>query len=521
MPLKQALGTTDVVLLNVAAIASLRWISLTAASGNTSILLWLGALLLFFLPQAFAVIELTSRLPGEGGVYLWTKTAFGDFHGFMSGWCYWTNNLVYFPNLLVFIAGVSVFVAGSGYQEVGESRLYVLLFSLAALWTVWLFNLIGLTAGRWVHNVGGVGTWAAATILIVFGAVAVVRYGLANPMPPGSFFAGVIRFESLELWAAICFAFSGLELASVLAAEVRDAAHTIPRAVVISGFVVAALYVGGTLALLVALPAGEINIISGFLQGIAAIGDRIGLGWTTNVLALLITLGGIGGLMAWFTGAARMPFVAGVDRYLPQAFGRIHPRYGSPYVAVSVQAVIASGFILMSFVGATVQEAYLTLLDTTLLVYFIPYLYMFAAYVVLRWRDAGGPTGAGVSRESSGIGLTGGAEQGDALAPGGAARHDASPARTGLGSPDVDADLTSLVQRAAIRRIPASRRLAIGFGVCGLLTTLLAMAVSMKPPADTNALLYEIKVLGGAGAFVLSGAVIYWRNARRATPAGR
>jgi amino acid transporter len=495
MPLKQALGTTDVVLLNVAAIASLRWISLAAASGNTSILLWLGALLLFFLPQAFAVIELTSRLPGEGGVYLWTKTAFGDFHGFMSGWCYWTNNLVYFPNLLVFIAGVSVFVAGSGYQEVGESRLYVLLFSLAALWTVWLFNLIGLTAGRWVHNVGGVGTWAAATILIVFGAVAVVRYGLANPMPPGSFFAGVTSLESLELWAAICFAFSGLELASVLAAEVRDAAHTIPRAVVISGFVVAALYVGGTLALLVALPAGDINIISGFLQGIAAIGERIGLGWTTNLLALLITLGGIGGLMAWFTGAARMPFVAGVDKYLPQAFGRIHPRYGSPYVAVSVQAVIASGFILMSFVGATVEEAYLTLLDTTLLVYFIPYLYMFAAYVVLRHRDAGGPTGA--------------------------ARHDASPARTGLGSPNVDGDLASLVQPAAIRRIPASRRLAIAFGVCGLLTTLLAMGVSMKPPADTNALLYEVKVLGGAGAFVLSGAVIYWRNARRAAPAGR
>jgi amino acid transporter len=482
MPLKQALGTTDVVLLNVAAIASLRWISLTAASGNTSILLWLGALLLFFLPQAFAVIELTSRLPGEGGVYLWTKTAFGDFHGFMSGWCYWTNNLVYFPNLLVFIAGVSVFVAGSGYQEVGESRLYVLMFSLAALWTVWLFNLIGLTAGRWVHNVGGVGTWAAATILIVFGAVAVVRYGLANPMPPGSFFAGVIRFESLELWAAICFAFSGLELASVLAAEVRDAAHTIPRAVVISGFVVATLYVGGTLALLVALPAGEINIISGFLQGIAAIGDRIGLGWTTNILALLITVGGIGGLMAWFTGAARMPFVAGVDKYLPQAFGLIHPRYGSPYVAVSVQAVIASGFILMSFVGATVEEAYLTLLDTTLLVYFIPYVYMFAAYIALRRREfsAGDPQVPAGDPQ---------APPGDSLAP--------------------------LIQPAAIRRIPANHGLAIGFGVCGLLTTLLAMAVSMKPPAEANALLYEIKVLGGAGAFVLGGAIIYWLNRDR------
>jgi amino acid transporter len=184
-----------------------------------------------------------------------------------------------------------------------------------------------------------------------------------------------------------------------------------------------------------------------------------------------------------------MPFVAGVDKYLPQAFGRIHPRYGSPYVAVSVQAVIASGFILMSFVGATVEEAYLTLLDTTLLVYFIPYVYMFAAYIALRRREfsAGDPqVPAGDPRVPPGDPQ---APPGDSLAP--------------------------LIQPAAIRRIPANHGLAIGFGVCGLLTTLLAMAVSMKPPAEANALLYEIKVLGGAGAFVLGGAIIYWLNRDR------
>ena len=121
MKLTKTLGMWDIVLFNVVAIIGLRWVSLAAAGGNTSIVLWLGALVLFFLPQVFAVIDLTRRLPEEGGVYIWTKTAFGDFHGFLAGWCYWTNNLVYFPNLLVYIAGISVFTAGSGYQAVGRA----------------------------------------------------------------------------------------------------------------------------------------------------------------------------------------------------------------------------------------------------------------------------------------------------------------------------------------------------------------------------------------------------------------
>ena len=130
MKLAKSLNLKDIVLLNVTAIIGLRWISLAAVGGNTSISLWILALLLFFIPQAYAVMDLTKRMPGEGGIYLWTKEAFGNFHGFISGWCYWTNNLLYFPNLLVYIAGISVFVLGDGFQHIGESKTYIILFSL-------------------------------------------------------------------------------------------------------------------------------------------------------------------------------------------------------------------------------------------------------------------------------------------------------------------------------------------------------------------------------------------------------
>ena len=463
MKLAKTLGLWDIVLFNVTAIIGLRWVSLAAAGGNTSMVLWVAALVFFFLPQAFAVIELTRRLPGEGGVYLWTKETFGDFHGFMSGWCYWTNNLVYFPNLLVYVAGISVFVVGSGYQAVGENKTYVVIFSLAVLWSVMIFNILGLKLGRWVNNVGGIGTWAAGTALILFGIIAVIKFGVANPMPAGSFFHNVITRDKLSFWATICFGFTGLELASVLAGEVKDASRTIPRAVVLAGAAIAAIYVLGTFALLVALPASEINIISGFLQGIAAVADKLGFGWTSNVIALLITFGGIGGVMAWFTGAARMPFVAGVDKYLPAGFGKIHPKYGSPYVAIIVQAVIATFFIITSFVNASVQEAYAILVDTTILVYFIPYVYMFLAYIILRSRDKAND------------------------------------------------------ERVAL---PKNRPLAYLLGLSGLATTVIAMVFALLPASDVkDALTYEIKVGGGFLMFVVAGALIYWIEARKTSKA--
>lgn len=459
MKLTRSLKLWDIVLLNVTAIVGLRWISLAAVGGNTSIVLWIAALLLFFVPQAFAVIELTTRLPGEGGIYLWTKKAFGEFHGFLSGWCYWTNNLIYFPNLLVYIAGISVFVLGDGYQALGENKTYVMIFSLIALWVVMIFNIIGLKLGRWINNVGGISSWISGTILIIFGIIATVKYGIANPMPTESFFGNILTFDKLSFWASMCFGFAGLELAAVLAGEIKQPRKVIPKATIYSGIIITIIYLLGTFSLLVALPSTDINIISGFLQGIAAIGAKLGLGWTSQILALLITLGGIGGLMAWFTGAARMPFVAGVDKYLPKGFGKVHPKFGSPHIAIIVQGIVATAFILMSFIGTTVRDAYLILLDTTLLVYFIPYAYMFSAYIVLRRKNIG--------------------------------------------------------ENGNIILIPKNNFIATLVGISGLVTTIFAMIMSLIPSSGvTNVLLYEIKVISGFLLFVGVGAGIYWWGKR-------
>jgi amino acid transporter len=227
--LHRALGVRDVVLINIAAILGLRWLSTAAQMGPSSAVLWLLAVLVFFIPCSLAVMELSSRLPGEGGLYLWSKSAFGEFHGFIAGWAYWVNNVFYFPSLLMFLAGA-------------------------------------------------------------------------------------------------------------------------------------------------------------FLV-------RISLPWPGSLGGLLLVISSTVGLGAWVTGVARIPYVIGIDRYLPSALGRTHPRYGTPHVALITQGVVVSLIILAASAGSTLREAYILLLDLSIILYFIPFLYMFAALPILRRRAGGDEEG--------------------------------------------------------------------------------------------------------------------------------
>src|SRR5665213_1504771 len=132
--LHRTLGTFDLVLLNVAAIIGLRWLSGAAQIGPSSLTLWPAGMITFLVPSALTVLELSSRLPGEGGVYLWSKAAFGDLHGFIAGWSYWIANLVFFPSLLLFGAGAFLYIHGGTWLELADNPIYTGTFCLSVLW---------------------------------------------------------------------------------------------------------------------------------------------------------------------------------------------------------------------------------------------------------------------------------------------------------------------------------------------------------------------------------------------------
>src|SRR3954463_9458517 len=181
--LKRALGLRDLVLFNLVAVVGLRWLATAAKAGPSALVLWVLAALLFFVPQGLVVTELSSRFPEEGGIYQWTKRALGEKHGYLCGWCYWINNVLYYPNLLISTAVIATFVIGKGESGISSDWTYVLTATLLALWLAVLLNIVGVGTGKWLQNAGGIGTYIPGVVLIVLGAIAAFTgHASANPV---------------------------------------------------------------------------------------------------------------------------------------------------------------------------------------------------------------------------------------------------------------------------------------------------------------------------------------------------
>ncbi len=462
--LARVLGTRDLVLLNIAAIVGLRWLTTAAKIGPSSLILWALGLILFFVPVALAVLELSSRLPGEGGLYLWTKAAFGNRHGFIAGWTYWISNLVFFPALLLFGAGVSLYLGGDRWLALVDNPAYNATYCVVALWGATALNIVGLHRAKWLQNIGGIATWSAAALLLAAGVVVWFKFGSATLMTTSNVIPDLGSAATLTGLATIALAYGGMELGPILGGEIRDPRRQIPQAMLISGIFVTVIYMAGTFALLVALPANQADLIGGIPQAFAAVGQRLGFPAFGPVVAGLIALGNLGGIGAWIAGTARLPFVVGVDRYLPRGLSGLHPRYGTPHVALLTQCILTTIILFGALSGSTMHEAFTVLVDMTVILGFLPLLYIFAALPVLRRRAVGND--ARVS-----------------LIPGGAAA-------------------CWLVS-------------AVGF-----MTTLLAIVTSMIPPPDSQERgLFFLKVLGGCVVLIGTGLLFYQRGQNRQTSA--
>jgi len=384
--LPRVLGLSGLSVLLIAAIVNLNSVPVVAGMGQGALLFWCLGFLFFFIPQGVAVAELSSRYPQEGGIYNWSKTAFGDFHGFISGWCYWTNNIFYIPTLLFYIVGFAAFIGGDVTAGIGDDPTSMLLISLGLLWVITFLNILGLRFGAWVQSIGVIGTFLTTAILLGIGILVLGQGGSANPLSLPSAMSTFGDWRTLPLLSIVCLNYVGLELGSVLGDEIRRPRRIIPRASIIAGVSTVVLYLVATLSLQASVPASEIGVIDGILQGVEAATSELKLPWLLPLIALLMSLNAAGNSSAWLAGSARIPFVIGIDRYLPAAFGRVHRRFRTPHVSLIVQGFASSLFIVISAIGATVHDMYLVLLQTTVILQLIPYLYMFAGLIVIR-RD--------------------------------------------------------------------------------------------------------------------------------------
>jgi len=369
------------VLLFVVAVFNLNVVPSIAANGGVTIWLWIISLVLFFWPQGIAVIELAHRYPGEGGVYLWAKEVFGNFHGFLSGWCYWTNNMMYVPTVLLYFVGVSVFALGSGHEGLADNKIFALSACILLLAILVILNIVGLGVGKWINNIGGIGTFIAAALLMGLGLIVWARFGTSVTWADFQIPANP-RFV-LNSFGVICFGLVGLELASVMGDEIQDPARTLPGAVAWGGVLSGILYIGATLTLLVAVSKSDISVLQGIVQAVTRMAERVGVPWIIAPFAFLLSLSIAGIGSAWLGGSARIPFVAGLDSYMPGWLGSIHSKYRTPYAALLVHAGVSLLLVLMNFWGSGVQESFQRMLSLAVVLQLVPFLYMFGALLKL------------------------------------------------------------------------------------------------------------------------------------------
>ncbi len=455
---RQVMGFRDLLLFYVITGISLRWIATAAAAGPSSIVIWIGAWLCFYTPLALSVLELSSRYPNEGGLYVWSKRAFGDFSGFMSAWTYWTSNLPYFPAVLYFAASNVLFIRQAAWQHLSGNATFYIVFSLLTLSAATVMNVVGLDVGKWLHNVGALAMWMPVGIVIVMGFVAWHRYGSATTFTMHTMMPST-HLNDIIFWSVLTFAFGGCETASFMGEEIKNARRTIPLALLSGGITVTICYILGTVSVLLALPSSEVNSLQGLVQAVSKTAARVGFPGVLPLAAFLIALSNVGAAGAYLAAVARLPFVAGLDRFLPPAFGALHPRWKTPWVALLTQFLLGVVFIFLGQAGTSVKGAYDVLVSMGVITYFIPYLYLFAAMIKLQ-REPAGP---------------------------------------------------------GVIRVPGGTAIAKLVATVGFLTTTLTIALSLIPqPDEPNKALALLKIIGGCGALLLVGAWIYWSGKRRA-----
>ncbi|HLY43311.1 MAG TPA: APC family permease [Terracidiphilus sp.] len=457
--LRKTMGFWDVLLFNIATVLGPRWVAAAGHNGTSSISLWVIAAVFFFVPGALVINELSSRFPEEGGLYVWSREAFGDFHGFIAGWTYWIYTVFYFPGLLLASASMAAYIIGPRGSALSQDRGFQLSISLAMLVVAVVLNIVGLNIGKWLQNAGGVGTYVPLLMLVGVAAVFVFRHGsithftIVSMMPAWN-------WDTVNFWSQIAFAFTGLELVSAMSEEVRDPRRTLPRAVFGAGALIALMYIAGTFAVLSLAPAADLDPQSGVFHAITVGSVALRIGFLGILAAVLVTVGNAGGVGSTVAGIARVPFVVGIDRYLPAAFGKIHPRWKTPYISILVQAVASGAILLVSQVNETTRGAYQILIDAAIILYFIPFLYMFAAVIKLAYRRdrAENPHAILVPGGPRGVWICGG---------------------------------------------------------LGFLVVLIGIFVSLVPPGDSaNKFGFELKLLLGTVASISLGLILYWRGAR-------
>jgi amino acid transporter len=376
---KKELGLSDLVLTQILFIVGLPWVGVAAKQGPSHIVLWLVAIVFFYLPSAVVVIYLNRIMPLEGGLYQWAKLGFNNLVGFLVAWNLWLFAILNTSEIGLQVTQYLVYIMGPGSEWLTASKSFIGIVTAAVIGALMLITTIGLGIGKWVHKAGG------ALMLITFAAVLILPFlniasGTLVEYHPLKTEMPVMSLLTLNLLGKMGFgALGGFEYVAIHAGECRHPVRTIGRSVALAAPVIAIMFIFGTSSVLALIPQDQIDLIAPVPQ-VLSLGFRslsnVGFVATSTIMAMLCIRLAQSSVM--FAGNTRLPMVAGWDRLLPEWFTKLHAKYKTPVNSILLVGAVTLALGVVGLIGVGKQEAFQLLWNASGLFYALTYLVMFA-----------------------------------------------------------------------------------------------------------------------------------------------
>lgn len=382
----KTLGQKDIVLFTVSAILLLDTLAAGAAVGASSVFWWLFLGLVFFVPYALICAEMGTSYPEQGGLYAWVRNAFGRRWASRATWAYWVNTAVWLPAIFILFAGIFKQMFAPDLSLVAQMTI-----GIGLTWIAVALNSVTLKVGKWVPNLGAV--LKIGVILAIIGGAAVYTrtHGMANPLTAATI---VPNWDtSVQYLSVIIYGMLGFELASAGSEEMKNPARDVPRAILISGLTIIVMYTCATIAILAAIPAGEIDLVEGLVDTL-----YLFFGDTEPGRAFALTLG-IGALytffsngVTWSLGCNRAMAEAAGEREFPALLGFEHPSLGTPVGAAIAMGIVSTLVLLLyGLVAGSNADLFWSLFAFSAVIFLIPYILLVFAFARLRGIDPDRP----------------------------------------------------------------------------------------------------------------------------------
>lgn len=375
---KKELGLADLALTQILFIVGLPWIGVAAKQGPSHVVLWLLAMLFFYIPSAVVITYLNRIMPLEGGLYQWAKLGFNELLGFLVAWNLWLFAILNTSEIGLQVTQYLGYLL-PGHEGLTDAPWFVGVINVVILGALIALTIVGLGAGKWVHKAGG------ALMLLTFGAILLLPWlnlgrGSLAAFHPLQTEMPVWSLMSLNILGKMGFgALGGFEYVAIHAGECRDPVRSITRSVALAAPVIAAMFILGTSSVLALVPNDQIDLIAPIPQvlslGFRSLGAAAPIASIT-ILALLCIRVAQSSVM--FGGNTRLPMVAGWDRLLPDWFTRLHARYRTPVHSILFVGAATLVLGIVGLIGVGKQEAFQLLWNASGVFYALTYLVLFA-----------------------------------------------------------------------------------------------------------------------------------------------